>query len=102
MNISITDAARTKIVNLVEEGELDSPEVRLVSGCAGCSGLSVGISIDDPRQENDHIEEVQGVAVCIEEDSKSYVEGTTIDYEENEFGGNFILSNEYGSSVCFL
>ena len=102
MNISITNSARNKIQNLVAEGELDNPEIRLVSGCAGCAGLSVGISIYDTRQEDDYVEEVEWVSICIEQDSKEYVKGTTIDFEENEFGGNFILSNEYGSSVCFL
>lgn len=102
MNISITDTAKSKIKNLVEEGEMGQPEVRLTSGCAGCAGLAVGIAIDDPRQEDDIIEIIDGISVCIEPDSKSYVEGTTIDYEENDFGGNFILSNEYGSSVCFI
>lgn len=102
MKITLTENARTKIEHLVEAGEIESPELRLISGCAGCSGLSVGISVDEPRETDDHVEKVDGVTICIEEESRKYLDGTTIDYEDNEYGGNFILTNEYGSSVCFL
>lgn len=102
MQITLTENAKSKIRNLVKKGEIDNPEIRLVSGCAGCSGLSVGISVDEPRDDSDHIETIDDVLVCIEPDSKKYLEGTTIDFEENDFGGNFIVTNEYGSSVCFI
>ncbi len=102
MMITLTENAKSKIYNLVEEGEIDNPEIKLVSGCAGCSGLSVGITVDEPRSESDHIEKVDDVSVLIEPDSKKYLDGTTIDFEENDFGGNFIVTNEYGSSVCFI
>ena len=102
MNITLTEAAREKIEALVKEGELEKPEIRLVTGCAGCSGLSAGITVDEAPDNSDLTHQTDGITVCIEKDSAQYLDGTTIDYDENEFGGNFVVTNEYGSSVCFI
>ncbi|MEX0685960.1 MAG: iron-sulfur cluster biosynthesis family protein [Balneolales bacterium] len=102
MNITITPQAREKVDFLLREGEMAAAEIRLVSGCAGCGGLTIGLLINDPRDETDKMMKVDGVTVFIEHHSEEYIGNTIVDYVDNEYGGNFIISNEYGSSVCFV
>lgn len=102
MQITFTDSAKKQIHQLIEEGILDDPSIKLVSGCAGCSGLALGIAVDEPASEQDRMVEADGIKVLLDPETVKYADNTTIDYEDNEFGGNFILSNEYGSNVCFV
>lgn len=102
MIVSLTDEAKSKIRQLLNDGEMSSPEIRLISGCAGCGGLSVGLSINESRRANDKVLNTEGVSILIDEESGPYISDTVVDYKDNEYGGNFIVSNEYGSSVCFV
>ncbi|MEX1013555.1 MAG: iron-sulfur cluster assembly accessory protein [Candidatus Paceibacterota bacterium] len=102
MTVTFTPRAKQKVDLLLQEGEMSTPEIRLMSGCAGCGGLSVGMTINNQRQDDDKVIGVDGVSVVIGESSEQYISDTLVDYEDNEYGGNFIISNEYGSSVCFI
>ncbi|MEX0929144.1 MAG: iron-sulfur cluster biosynthesis family protein [Balneolales bacterium] len=103
MTVTFTSQARKKISRLLKAGEMHSPEVRLSSGCAGCGGgLSVGLAINESPQKSDKTLEVDDLMIYVEKDSEQYVGDTVVDYTDNDFGGNFIVSNEYGSSVCFI
>ncbi|MEX0780485.1 MAG: iron-sulfur cluster assembly accessory protein [Balneolales bacterium] len=102
MNVIFTEKARLKVEDLLQEEEISAAEVRLISGCAGCGGLSVGLTINDDRKEDDKIIQADGISVFVDENSEPYIGETVVDYEDNDFGGNFIVTNEYGSSVCFV
>ncbi|MEX0772051.1 MAG: iron-sulfur cluster assembly accessory protein [Balneolales bacterium] len=102
MTVTFTQEARNKVNLLLLEGEMSSSEVRLISGCAGCGGISVGLNINDHQREDDKVIQVEGLSIYIDKSSEPYISDTLVDYQDNEFGGNFVVSNEYGSSVCFI
>ncbi|MBC8044091.1 MAG: iron-sulfur cluster assembly accessory protein [Rhizobacter sp.] len=101
MKIEFSETAREKFMQLLATGELTRPLVRLAAGCAGCSGMAVGMDFNARPQDDDVLYPESGFEVLIARDIAEYVDGTKIDYVDNEFGGNFIVENPYGSSACW-
>jgi iron-sulfur cluster assembly protein len=101
MNISFSESAVRKISELITLGCVNRHRIRLAAGCAGCSGITVGLDFDADTQADDDVVTLSSFEILVGKDVREYVDGTKIDFTENEFGGNFIVENPYGSSVCF-
>lgn len=102
MSITITDKAKQKIQELIRSGQVSPETIRLAAGCAGCSGISMGIDFNAVTEASDTVLEQEGIRFYIAKELRRYMEDTTIDYTDNEFGGNFIIQNPYGCNVCFV
>ncbi|NTV45674.1 MAG: iron-sulfur cluster assembly accessory protein [Chlorobiales bacterium] len=102
MSIKITDKAKQKIEELIGSGKVSPETIRLAAGCAGCSGISMGIDFNAATEASDTVLEQGGIRFHIAKELRHYMEDTTIDYADNEFGGSFIIQNPYGCNVCFV
>ena len=95
-----TDAAATKVAELVaEEG---NPELKLrvfVSG-GGCSGFQYGFTFDEEVSEDDTTYEKNGVMLLIDPMSYQYLLGAEIDYTEGLEGSQFVIRNPGATSTC--
>ncbi|MCH7573120.1 MAG: iron-sulfur cluster assembly accessory protein [Planctomycetes bacterium] len=104
MAVTITENAAKEICNIVRQQELDPEKVSLRVGVkgGGCSGMSYIMEIDEaiPKQA-DQIFEQGGVKILIDTKSHLYLDGMTIDYQQNNMmGGGFEFNNPNAKKSC--
>ncbi len=95
-----TDAAASKVKELIlEEG---NPELKLrvfVTG-GGCSGFQYGFTFDEVANEDDTPIEKDGVTLLVDPMSYQYLVGAEIDYSEGLEGSQFVIKNPNATSTC--
>ena len=98
--IVFTDAAASKVGELIQEE--DNPELKLrvfISG-GGCSGFQYGFTFDENIEEGDSQVENAGVTLVIDPMSVQYLMGAEIDYKEDLQGAQFIIRNPNAATTC--
>jgi len=101
MTLQLTENAARKVLSLIQEESSSTPLMfRVMVSGGGCSGFQYRFSLDDKRQETDHVFEEHGVAVVVDEASLPFVEGAQIDYVEELIGASFQIKNPNASSSC--
>ena len=86
--MNITEKAKTKLQGIFDEKGVEV--IRFYSMGAGCCGSQLGISLDAP-EEDDIVEEIEGIKVAIDKNVKDTVEGLTLDNDETPNGSQFVL-----------
>lgn len=99
--VSLTEAAAEQVKVILKEDEesKDKEGLRLEIRGGGCSGMSYGLSFDNPR-EKDHIVELHGVKLFVDPKSAIYLKGTVLDYHSGLEGKGFIIKNPQAKSSC--
>lgn len=70
--------------------------LRLWISGKNCEGLLYGVTFDTP-QPDDHVIVQGGVALLIDPDTARYVEGSSIDFVDDERGSGFLVQNPSAS-----
>jgi iron-sulfur cluster assembly accessory protein len=99
--ISLTETAAKKIADLkLEEGKPEwGLRIRVVGG--GCSGMSYELGWDDAVGPDDDVTESHGVKVLVDSKSMPYLQGSEIDYVDNNMlGAGFAINNPNVKSSC--
>ena len=99
--ITLTETAAKKIADLrLEEGKPEwGLRIRIVGG--GCSGMSYELGWDDAAVEGDNVVESNGVKVFVDSHSAPYLQGSEIDYVDNNMlGAGFAIKNPNVKSSC--
>ena len=99
--VTMTETAAKKISELrLEEGKPESGlRIRVVGG--GCSGMSYELGWEDQQAADDNVIEAQGIRVYVDRLSAPYLEGSQIDYVENNMlGAGFAINNPNVKSSC--
>ena len=98
--ITITESAKTKILDLLAEE--NNPELALrtfVQG-GGCSGMSYGFTFDEVINEDDFELPLEKFKVLVDAMSMQYLTGATVDYKEDIQGSQFVITNPNAQSTC--
>ena len=98
--ITITESAKTKILDLLAEE--NNPELALrtfVQG-GGCSGMSYGFTFDEITNEDDFEVPLEKFRVLVDSASMQYLQGSSIDYKEDLQGSQFVISNPNAQTTC--
>lgn len=99
--LTLTETAAKKISDLrLEEGKPEwGLRIRVVGG--GCSGMSYELGWDDTPVEGDNVVETNGVKVIVDSHSVPYLQGSEIDYVDNNMlGAGFAIKNPNVKSSC--
>jgi iron-sulfur cluster insertion protein len=99
--ITLTETAAKKISDLrLEEGKPEwGLRIRIVGG--GCSGMSYELGWDDAATDGDNVVETHGVKVFVDSNSAPYLQGSEIDYVDNNMlGAGFAIKNPNVKSSC--
>ncbi len=98
--IAVTDAAVLRIIYLRErEGKPDAAlRLRIVAG--GCSGMQYRIDLAEELRPTDRIAEKDGVRIAVDPKSLAYLKESTLDWEEDFFGGEFKIKNPNAKASC--
>jgi iron-sulfur cluster insertion protein len=98
--ITVTEAAASKIQDLLaEEGKTDSGLRVFVQG-GGCSGFQYGLMIEENGGVGDQTYESNGIKLYIDPVSLSYLKGAEVDFVDTITGGGFTIKNPNASSTC--
>jgi len=99
--IHVSEAAATKIKDLLaEEGKPESGLRVFVQG-GGCSGFQYGLMIEEAGAGvGDQLFESNGVRLLVDPVSLSYLKGAEVDFVDTITGGGFTIKNPNASSTC--
>lgn len=93
MSIHLTPAAVAHIS--LQDGFL---RIRVKSG--GCSGLRYVFTFEQEGEAGDYRFEQEGVAVHVDPLSFAFIEGATIDYQQEMLSSHFTLTNPKATNSC--
>ena len=91
--ITISEAASTKVRELLEEQGKTDHALRLFVRGMSCSGPAYGMALDNEPRPDDTVAEVNGVKVLVDPLSAPYLEGAEVDYVDSLMGKGFTVVN---------
>ncbi len=98
--ITLTDKAAEKIGELLGgQGDAEDQALRVAVRGGGCSGFQYALAFDQAK-EDDHLFEVDGVAVVVDKVSMQFVFGSEVDYVEGLQGAGFQVNNPNVVAAC--
>ena len=99
--ITITESAKTKILDLLAEEGNPNLKLRTFVQGGGCSGFSYGFTFDEVINEDDFEFPLNDTyKVLVDSMSMSYLAEATIDYKEELMGSNFTIINPNAQTSC--
>jgi iron-sulfur cluster insertion protein len=95
-----TDAAASKVAELIREEANPALKLRVFVTGGGCSGFQYGFTFDENVEEGDTCIENQGVQLLVDPMSVQYLMGAEIDYREDLEGAQFVIRNPNATTTC--
>ncbi len=96
----LTDAAASKVSDLIKDEGNDELKLRVFVTGGGCSGFQYGFTFDEAEQDGDTKVEKEGVTLLIDPMSFQYLVGAEIDYTEGLEGAQFVIRNPNATTTC--
>lgn len=98
--ITLTDAATTKVDQLIQgEGE-EGLALRVAVRPGGCSGFSYEMFFDTDIATDDQTIDYSGVKVVVDPSSAMLLEGATLDYKDGLDESGFSINNPNAERTC--
>jgi len=98
--VTLTEKAATEIKTLFQSQGMTDAALRVFVSGGGCSGLQYGMAISQETEEGDTELTQYDVKIIIDQISQQYLEGSTIDFIEDEMGGGFKIDNPNAVHSC--
>ena len=98
--IALTDAASTKVAELLEAEEQPDLFLRVAVRPGGCSGLSYEMFFDSERASDDVEASFGEVKVVVDPASSEYLQGASLDYKDGLQGAGFTINNPNATRTC--
>ena len=98
--LTVTEAAETKIKDILLEENNPGIRLRMYVQGGGCSGMSYGFTLDEIQNEDDFEIPMESSSVLVDAMSMQYVSGATIDYKDDLSGSQFVIKNPKAETTC--
>ena len=98
--LKISDAALTRVRELIAEEGKPTLKLRIFIEGGGCSGFQYGFSFDEQRADDDFVLGHDGVELLVDPLSMQYLEGAEVDYVEELSGAQFVIHNPNAKTTC--
>ena len=99
--IDITEAAKSRIIDLLIDENNPKLALRTFVQGGGCSGFSYCFTFDEEKNEDDFEFPIdEKFNVLVDAMSMQYLQGATIDFKEEIMGSQFVISNPNAQSTC--
>jgi iron-sulfur cluster insertion protein len=97
--IDLKPAAVAKLQSIMDEKKLTGYGLRVYVAGSSCSGVQYGLGFDKKR-EDDNVETVLGMQVLVDPTSAQLLDGSSVDYIDEEEGGGFRIENPNQVGGC--
>jgi len=98
--IALTDAAATKVGELLEAEGDDALVLRVAVRPGGCSGFSYEMFFDSEVASDDVMEAYGAVRVAVDPSSAQLLSGATLDYKDGLNQAGFSIDNPNAQRTC--
>ena len=99
--VTVTDKAKSKVEELMQENGLDAGYFLRVSvQGGGCSGLSYKMDFDNEMKAGDQVFEDKGMKLVTDRKSILYLFSTTLEFSDGLDGKGFHFMNPNASRTC--
>ena len=104
-DLKVTQAARVKITELIQNAEYEIDSVRIFVSGGGCSGMNYGMTFAESVEPRDSILEGEGgFRMVIDPLALAYMDGAEVDYSDDGANASFVFNNVFkavgGSGAC--
>jgi iron-sulfur cluster assembly protein len=101
-DILLTPKAIAEVKNIIAENGLDQDEVFLRIGVkpGGCCGFNYSMGLDSNIGPQDSTYEFDNLKVVLDGQTLFYINGTTIDFKDDEEGKGFVFINPNEKNDC--
>ena len=98
--IKLTEAAASRVLELLNKRGKPSLGIRIGVRSKGCSGLSYTLEYADHKDPMDELVEQHGVTVLIDPKATLFILGTEMDYIEEKLQAGFVFRNPNEKGRC--
>ena len=98
--ITLTDAATTKVDELIKEEAEQGLALRVAVRPGGCSGFSYEMFFDTDIADDDQTVSYGEVRVVVDPSSSMLLEGATLDYKDGLDQSGFSIENPNAQKTC--
>jgi iron-sulfur cluster assembly accessory protein len=98
--ITLTDAATSKVGDLIKAEGDEALALRVAVRPGGCSGFSYEMYFDTDVADDDTTLSHEGVKVVVDESSAMLLEGATLDYKDGLEESGFSINNPNAQRTC--
>lgn len=99
-SLVFTDAAVTKVGELIAEDGNPNLKLRIYVSGGGCSGFQYGFAFDETINEDDFRIDKNSVSLLVDSMSMQYLAGAEIGYEDGLEGSRFVIKNPNATTTC--
>ena len=98
--VEITENAKTKILDLLNEENNPKLMLRTFVQGGGCSGMQYGFTFDEEQSEDDFEFDIGTNKMLIDSMSMQYLQDAVIDYKDDLMGASFSIKNPQATTTC--
>lgn len=98
--VIISNAAQTRIADLLTEENNPNLKLRTFVQGGGCSGMQYGFTFDETQNEDDFEIPCSNFKVLIDAMSMQYLNGAEIDFKDDLNGQQFVIKNPNAETSC--
>ncbi|MBN1492114.1 MAG: iron-sulfur cluster assembly accessory protein [Phycisphaerae bacterium] len=101
MALELTERAAKEVKTILkDQGKPEGTMLRIGVKGGGCSGFSYSLDLTETKGEFDETFESHGVKIICDPKSYLYLNGTTVDFQDEIMGRGFVFNNPNASSSC--
>ena len=98
--VRLTDAAASRLNQIMTEAEGKYLGLRVGVTNAGCAGMSYTMNYAETTNPLDEVMEDHGVKIFIEPKAILFLIGTELDFETSKLGSRFVFKNPNQTAAC--
>ncbi len=98
--MKLTDAAATRIKDLMSKSERPIAGLRVGVKNGGCAGMAYTMEYAESTNPTDEIVEDKGVKILIDPKAVLFLLGTEMDYKTDKLSAQFVFNNPNQTSAC--
>lgn len=101
-SLTVTDAAAEHAARMVRKHGLDESLAGLRVGAydGGCSGYMYDVRVEEAPEPEDHVVEINGLRVFVNDFSMPLVKGMKVDWTTSLTESRFVFSNPNATGEC--
>ena len=96
----LTDAAATRIKDILAKAEKPTAGVRVGVKNGGCAGMSYTMEYAEAAAPLDEVVEDKGVKLLIDPKAVLFLLGTEMDFKVDKLSSGFVFNNPNQTSAC--